>query len=116
VLRLVADENFRHEILRGLRARDPALDAVRVQDVGLRSADDPTILAWAAGEGRVLLTHDVRTLIGYGYARVRAGLSMPGVIEVPRDLATGRAIDEILLVVHGTLEGEMEGQVRYLPL
>jgi predicted nuclease of predicted toxin-antitoxin system len=116
VLKLVADENFRREILRGLLAREPSLDAVRVQDVGLRQADDPTILAWAATEGRVLLTHDARTMIGYAYARVRAGQPMPGVIEVPRNIPTGRAIDELLLVVLGTLEGEMEGQVRYLPL
>ncbi|HKA17799.1 MAG TPA: hypothetical protein VKN18_05735 [Blastocatellia bacterium] len=25
-------------------------------------ADDPTVLEWAASEGRVLLTHDVNTL------------------------------------------------------
>jgi hypothetical protein len=55
------------------------------------------------------VTHDAQTLIGHAYARVRDGLSMPGVIEVPRNLPTGRAIDEILLVVNGTLEGEMEG-------
>ena len=37
---------------------EPTLDIVRVQDVGLRTASDPDILAWAASEGRILLTHD----------------------------------------------------------
>ena len=62
MLRLLADENLNNDIVRGLRRRLPGLDLVRVQDVGLSGADDPTILAWAAREGRVMLTHDVSTM------------------------------------------------------
>ncbi len=51
MLRLVSDENFKGEIVRGLRRRLPDLDLVRVQDVGLREADDPPILSWAAAGG-----------------------------------------------------------------
>jgi len=32
------------------------IDVLRVQDAGLTGADDPTILAWAAEQGRVLVT------------------------------------------------------------
>jgi hypothetical protein len=35
---------------------------------------------------------------------------------VSRDLPIGRAIEEILLLAECRLEGEWEGQVRYLPL
>ena len=56
MLRLAADENFNNNIIRGLLRRQPDLDIVRVQDVGLSGADDPTVLEWAAQEGRVLLT------------------------------------------------------------
>lgn len=42
----------------GVRLRHPNLDLLRVQDVGLREVDNPTILAWAASNGRILLTHD----------------------------------------------------------
>ena len=47
MLCLAADENFNNDILRGLLRRNPSLDIVRIQDVGLSSADDPTVLAWA---------------------------------------------------------------------
>jgi predicted nuclease of predicted toxin-antitoxin system len=57
MLRLAADENFRSAIVRGLRRRNPAIDIVRVQDAGLMSAEDPTVLEWAAQANRVLLTH-----------------------------------------------------------
>lgn len=50
MLRLLADENFNNDIVRGL---------VRVQDVGLSGAGDSTVLEWAAQEGRILLTKEV---------------------------------------------------------
>ncbi len=82
-LRLAADENFNNHIVRGLLRRDPELDIVRIQDVGLSGADDPTVLEWAAQEGRILLTHDVSTITKYAYERVQAGLVMPGVLSSP---------------------------------
>src|SRR5262249_45987434 len=116
MLRLLADENFSGPVFRGLRRREPALDSVRVQDVGLSGALDPDVLAWAAREGRLLLTHDVKTMPGHVYDRVRAGLAMPGVIEVPELMPIGQAIDEILIVAGASQEGEWEGQIIWLPL
>lgn len=113
---LAADENFNNAILRGVLRRKPDLDIVRIQDVGLSGADDPTILAWAAKENRVLLTHDVATITHYAYERVKAGLPMPGVFEVPYGFSVGEIIEDILLIAEYSLDGEWEGQVRYLPL
>jgi hypothetical protein len=41
---------------------------------------------------------------------------MPGVFEVSRNVPIGRAIEDILLLAECSLDGEWEGQVRYLPL
>ncbi|MBC8265038.1 MAG: DUF5615 family PIN-like protein [Anaerolineales bacterium] len=108
--------NFNNDIVRGLWRRKPELDIVRIQDAGLSGADDPTVLEWAAREGRVLLTHDVTTMTRYAYERVRADQPMPGVFEVSRAVPIGLAIEDILLLAECSLEGEWEGQVRYLPL
>lgn len=43
-MKLLTDENFFGQITRGLLAKKPDLDLVRVQDVGLMGMDDPTIL------------------------------------------------------------------------
>lgn len=91
------------------------MDIVRIQDVGLSGVDDPTVLEWTAREGRVLLTHDVATITRYAYDRVRDGKPMPGVFEVDRGLPSGFVIEEVLLAEY-SLDGEWEGQVRYLPL
>lgn len=116
MLFLVADENFNNTIVRGLLRIKPTLDIVRVQDVGLSSADDPTVLEWAANENRVLLTHDVTTITKYAYERVSAGKYMPGVIEVSRRVHMGTAITEILYVAEVCEHGELNGQIVYLPL
>ena len=116
MLRLAADENFNNDIVRGLMRRQPELDIVRLQDVGLCGVDDSTVLEWAAQEGRVLLTHDVSTITKYAYERVWAGQPMPGVFEVSRDVSIGCAIEDILLLAECSLDGEWERQVHYLPL
>ncbi|WP_200233194.1 DUF5615 family PIN-like protein [Thiohalocapsa halophila] len=95
MIRLLADENLNNNIVRGLRLRQPDIDLARVQDVGLSGADDPTVLAWAAGQQRILLTHDVATITAFAYERVRAGKSMPGVFEVGRTVALRSVIDDI---------------------
>ena len=116
MLFLVADENFNNAIVRGLLRAKPDLDIVRVQDVGLSSTDDRTILEWAANEDRVLITHDVTTITKYAYERVEAAKYMPGVIEVGRKVSLGAAIEEILYVAEVCKHGELEDQIIYLPL
>jgi hypothetical protein len=108
-VKLLADENFRGAIVRGLLRRGSGFDLVRVPDVGLNEADDPTVLEWAANEGRVVLTHDAATLIGFAYERVAAGLPMPGIIEVRQDLPIGGVIEDLLLLIGASTAGEWEG-------
>ncbi|CAG0928701.1 hypothetical protein TFLX_01024 [Thermoflexales bacterium] len=116
MLGLAADENFNNDVVRGLLRRRPDLDIVRVQDTEIAGADDTSILEWAAQNKRVLLTHDVSTMTAHAYERVHDGKSMPGVFEVGRNVPIGVAIEDVLLLAECSLEGEWEGQIRYLPL
>ncbi|WP_416669164.1 DUF5615 family PIN-like protein [Egbenema bharatensis] len=115
MLKLLADENLDNTIVRGLLRRNPNIDIVRVQDIGLSGKDDPTILEWAAAEKRILLTHDVATITRFAYERVAQGLSMPGVIEVRTDTPIGRVIEDICLILDCALDDELDGQIHYLP-
>lgn len=112
----LADENFNNQIVRGVLRQSPDVDIVRVQDVNLSGVDDPIVLAWAAAAGRIVLTHDVATMITFAYQRIQAGLSIPGLFEVSRRVPVGLAIEEIILIAECSLEEEWEGQVRFLPL
>lgn len=117
MLKLAADAGFNGTVLKTLVRREPTLDIVRAQDVGLRTAPDPEILEWAASEGRILLTHDKRTMPEFAYDRVRAGLSMPGVFLMDDQyMHIGDMVEEILLVVHCSEQHEWADQVRWLPI
>ena len=116
MLHLVSDENFNGDIVRGLLLRHPALDLYRVQDVGLEGADDPTVLAWAAANDRIVLTHDHATMPDFAYTRVVAELPMPGVFVVPDRMAVRQAIEELLLIEACSEQVDGIGLVVYLPL
>ena len=116
MLRFAADENFNNRVVQGFRKRKPDVDIVRVQDVGLYSADDPTVLAWVAQERRILLTHDFATMRDFAYERMAAGQSMAGLILVKKSAPVGRVIDDLFLVAECTQEEEWEGRIEVLPL
>jgi hypothetical protein len=115
-VRFLADENFNNRIVLGLRRNDETIDIALVQEVGLRTADDATVLAWAADAGRVLLTHDIATIPGYAHERVSAGLPMPGVLVVGSAMPIAPVIEEVLLIAGASEPDEWKDSVRYLPL
>ncbi len=116
MIRFAADENFNDLIVRAVRRRRPDIDLVRIRDTEMRGANDPDILGWAAEEHRVILTHDVTTMTKHAYECVRAGKPMAGVFEVSCAAPLSIVIDEVILLADCSVEGEWEGQVRYLPL
>lgn len=115
MLRYLVDESVHGDIVRALLRRDPNLALATVEEVGWRGAEDPVILERAAVEGRVVISSDVSTLIGDAYARVRAGQPMPGVFVVHQGTSIGPIVDDLLLAAGASIEGEWDGQIRYLP-
>ena len=110
MIAFLADENFNGHIYRALVRKNPDIDIVRVQDVGLSGEDDPTVLEWAATENRLLLTHDFETIPHFAYERVKQELPMPGVILCDTYIAISSAADDILLLAIASEESEWEGK------
>ena len=116
MLKLISDENFNGDILRGLFRRNSKLDVVRVQDVGLEEATDPEALQWAAGQGRVVLTHDRGTMPHFATQSISAGQPMHGLVVESDTMPIGQAVDEILLAVECLTEDECRDHIYYFPL
>jgi Domain of unknown function (DUF5615) len=116
MLNLLSDENLNGDIIRGLFLRQPNLDLIRVQDVGLIEVEDPAILAWAAEKQRIILTHDRATMPDFAYERLVRGESMPGMFAIDDRMPIRQAIDELLLLIDCTEQIEWNGVVLYLPL
>ncbi len=89
---------------------------VRVQDALPNGTPDPDVLAWAAAEGRVLITNDRNTMVGFAYQRATAGEPMPGLIATTNDQSIGSAIGDILLIAEFMPEDQIREQlVVFLP-
>jgi predicted nuclease of predicted toxin-antitoxin system len=116
MLKFLSDENFNGDIVRGLFLRQPNLNLLRIQDVGLRELDDPAILNWAANNERILLTHDRATMPDFAYDRLLNGQQMSGVFLINDRMPTRQAIDELLLLNTCSQQEEWKGIVLYLPL
>src|SRR5437867_9907804 len=95
MLRFLTDEEFDGRLTSALLSRVPGLDLVRAQDVGLMHTPDPDILAWAAAEGRIVLTHVRNTMTGFAGTRVHAGQLMPGLFVVDQQASLGRILNDL---------------------
>lgn len=116
MIRLLADENFSGKILRGILRDRPDADIIRVQDTAIYQAPDPQVLDWAAQEGRIVLTHDARTMVGYASQRLTNALPLPGVIVVHDTLPIGSVIDDLLTILDASDMSEWENRIIFLPL
>lgn len=116
MIALLADEDFNGRIIRGLQRQTPDVNLLTAAAAGLAGQKDASVISWAAEEGRVLLTHDVNSMIGAALDRMRMDQPMAGLIAVPQQMGIGAAIADLVLVANSVEPRELEEQVWYLPL
>jgi predicted nuclease of predicted toxin-antitoxin system len=73
MLRLLIDQDLDHDILRGLLRRIPQLDALTAFEIGMSRATDAQLLTWAEREGRIIVTHDRKTMPKHAVDLMGAG-------------------------------------------
>ena len=61
-VRFQADADFNHIIRRALLRREPAVDFQTAHAADLAGLEDPDVLAIAARDDRLLVSHDVKTM------------------------------------------------------
>jgi len=61
-VRFLADADLNKAIVSGVLRREPSIDFLTAHTAGLRRMKDPEVLALAAGQQRVLVSHDVGTM------------------------------------------------------
>ena len=115
-MRFAADENFDGHIFKQLRKRLPDLDIVRVQDTEMYQAPDPILLEWAAKQQRIIITHDVQSLVGDAYERVTQGLPMPGVILVLDTVGVGKATNDLEMLIGAGKPEDFVDNVTFVTL
>jgi len=114
-MKLLLGENLEAAILRGLLRLSPGLDVVRVVDVGLAGAPDQAVLAWAAEQGRVVVSRDRATMSLEAARRIESGEPMPGLLLIRRRASVGEVLRALELILACAQEGELEGVIEYIP-
>jgi len=74
------------------------------------------VLEYAAGQGMIVVSHDVNTMAHQAYQRLAAGQPMPGLVLARQTASVKSVIDDLLLIWAASEAEEWEGQVRFLPL
>jgi hypothetical protein len=96
-LRFQADVNLNQLILRAACRREPALDFHTAKTAGLAGLPDPEVLAHAAVDGRVLVTHDLQTMPRHFAACIMTHQSA-GLLLIPQYLPIAAVVDDLLLI------------------
>jgi len=114
--RFLADHDLNEHIVAGVLRQEPAVEFVRVRDIGMNERSDEEILAYAQNEGLLVVSHDVNTMPAAAYARLNAGQSFPGLFMVQQTLPIRPVIESIVLIRSASQLEEWKNQVVYLPL
>ena len=116
-MKWLADENFRNAVVRGLLRRSSGFDIVRAQDIGQVSGEDDLVMFdWATREGRVVLTHDLSTMIPAMNRQTRNASRCAPIVLVPDSLPIASVIEEILLLDECSIDSDWAAGVIYLRL
>lgn len=114
-MKWLADECFDNDIVRGLLRRSADFDLVRAQDIfEVAGRDDKTLLAWTIKNDRVVLTHDLATMVPA--LRLQPQRASTRIVLVPDSLPIGQVIEDVLLLDQCSKRSDWNAGVIYLPL
>ena len=116
MIRFMADADLNAAIVDGCRRRAPGIDFLSAYDANLEGVLDPDVLALAAAEDRILVSHDFKTMPRHFGDFLQDRGSSPGVILVPQHMPVGEVIEELLLIWGASEAEEWQNRWRALPL
>lgn len=114
-IRFQADADFNHIIVAGLVRRLPELEFSTAHQAGLAGLQDPAVLAIAAREGRILVTHDSHTMPRH-FGEFITRSASPGLVVVPQGLSVARAVEDLAVIWSASQAEEWTNRIAYLPL
>jgi hypothetical protein len=113
--RFQADADLNHIIVLAVVRREPKLDFQAASTAAIAGLDDSAVLALAASQGRILVSHDRKTMPGH-FGRFITRQSSPGLLIVPQSLPPAVAAEDIILVWSASNAEEWTNRIFYLPI
>jgi hypothetical protein len=114
-VRFQADADLNHIIVKATLRREPSIDFQTAHAAHLAGVRDQEVLALAAQAGRVLVTHDRKTMPKY-FAEFTGQASSSGVIVMPQKLPVRTAVEDLLLIWIASEAEEWINRIQFLSL
>jgi Domain of unknown function (DUF5615) len=114
-IRFQADADLNQAIVTGVLRREPTIDFQTSNVSNLTGLSDLEVLSFVAQEGRVLVSHDQRTMPIY-FAEFVVNQTSPGVIIVLQSLPISEAINGLLKIWETLAPEDWVNRIAYLPL
>jgi predicted nuclease of predicted toxin-antitoxin system len=113
-IRFQADADFNQNIVTGVLRREPTIDFQTALTAGLEGVQDIEVLEIAAKEGRILVSHDRRTMPLH-FAEFIITHNSSGVLIVSQDVSIQEAIDTLILIWAVYSSEEWVNRIAYVP-
>jgi hypothetical protein len=95
--------------------REPGIDFQTASAAGLTGLSDKDVLVLAARSGRLLVTHDRKTMPKH-FAEFIVNQSSAGVLIVPQKLPVTQVVEDLILIWAATESTEWTNRIYSLPL
>ena len=114
-VRYQADADLNQVIVTGVLRREPTVDFQTATAAGFEGVKDSEVLAIAARQKRILVSHDRKTMPSE-FAKFIANHQSSGVIIVSRKVAIEVVIEELLLIWAVSSGEEWINRIAKIPL
>lgn len=114
-IRFLADSDLNHDIVKAIMRREPSVDFLSAFQAGLQGLADHQVLAIAADDGRILVSHDNRTMPRH-FADFISLRPSSGLLIVSQKLAVAEVVEELLLIWSASEPDEWLNRLSWLPL
>jgi predicted nuclease of predicted toxin-antitoxin system len=114
-IRFQADADLNRNIVAGVLRREPSINFQTAVAAKFEGLSDQEVLAIAAKEGRILISHDQRTMPLHFADFIVTQIS-PGVLIVPKTLPISEVIDALILIWSASTADEWKNRIIFLPL
>ncbi|MGE0129920.1 MAG: DUF5615 family PIN-like protein [Blastocatellales bacterium] len=114
-VRFQADNDLNQIIVKATLRSEPSIDFKSAHAAGLHGLDDLEVLAQASAEGRVLVSHDQKTMPDH-FARFIQSATSSGVLIAPQRMPINNIVDDLLLIWMINDAEEWVNRIRILPL
>lgn len=114
IVRFQADADLRQAIVVGAIRRQSNLDFQSAHTAGLEGKQDAEVLAIAAQAGRVLVTHDRKTM-PTAFSTFILSQTSCSVLIVPQNLSISETIEYLILIWEASTAEEWLNQIMSIP-